>query len=139
MNLINVLALYLAIKHTAKRYHWKSVGSQYMSDHLLFDRIADAVDEGLIDTIAEQYYMGVGRKNLNELDQLCSLAVQMEGQVYESSDENMKLMFLELSKMMNTFLINIENISKLRGINNTLDDMASSITQVYGLVIARLV
>ena len=47
-------------------------------------------------------------------------------------------MYQELARMMNTFLINIEKLNLLRGINSELDNLSSTITQLYGLVTARL-
>ena len=53
MKLIEILGLYKAIKCTAKKYHWKTAGDNFMSDHLLFDRIYDDISDDSIDSIAE--------------------------------------------------------------------------------------
>ena len=79
MKLIEILGLYKAIKCTAKKYHWKTAGDNFMSDHLLFDRIYDDISDDSIDSIAEQYYMGLGRKDINDVDQLCELCTKYEG------------------------------------------------------------
>lgn len=138
MKLIEILALYKAIKNTAKKYHWKTVGMTFMSDHLLFDRIYDDIDDDQIDTIVEQYYMGVGRKDINDLDNLIVLSAQYEGKSFPATSENIIYMYQELARMMNTLLINIEKLNLLRGINSELDNLAGTITQLYGLVTARL-
>ena len=49
------------------------------------------------------------------------------------------MMYQELARMMNTFLVNVEKLNLLRGINSELDNIASTITQLYGLVTARLI
>ena len=136
MKLIDILALFKAIKNTAKKYHWKTVGTTFMSDHLLFDRI---YDDNQIDTIVEQYYMGLGRKDIDDLDNLIALSAQYEGQSFTASSENLLMMYQELARMMNTFLVNVEKLNLLRGINSELDNIASTITQLYGLVTARLI
>jgi DNA-binding ferritin-like protein len=138
MRLIDILALFKAIKNTAKKYHWKTTGSTFMSDHLLFDRIYDDIDDDQVDTIVEQYYMGVGRKDINDLDNLITLSAQYEGKSFSATSESIILMYQELARMMNTFLINIEKLNLLRGINSELDNLSSTITQLYGLVTARL-
>jgi len=138
MKIIEILALYKAIKNTAKKYHWKTTGTQFMGDHLLFDRIYDDISDDSVDTIVEQYFMGVGRKNINDVDNLTALCLQYEGQSFEATPENINSMYVELSKMMNQFIIQIEKIHSIRGINAELDNMASTITQLYGLVISRL-
>lgn len=139
MKLIDILALFKAIKNTAKKYHWKTVGTTFMSDHLLFDRIYDDIDDDQIDTIVEQYYMGLGRKDIDDLDNLIVLSAQYEGQSFTASSENLLMMYQELARMMNTFLVNVEKLNLLRGINSELDNIASTITQLYGLVTARLI
>ncbi|MBR2239939.1 MAG: hypothetical protein IKO49_01715 [Bacilli bacterium] len=138
MKLIEILGLYKAIKSTAKKYHWKTAGDNFMSDHLLFDRIYDDIDDGIIDTIAEQYYMGLGRKDINDVDELSALCVKYEGKSFEAKSENIIPMYKELLRMMNEFLQNIEKLDSMRGINAELDNMASVISQLYGLVLARL-
>lgn len=138
MNLIKTLALFKAIKNTAKKYHWKTVGSTFMGDHLLFDRIYDDISDDVVDAIVEQYYMGVGRKNIDEVDTLIQLCAEMEGKSFQANAENIPLMYAELSRMMNEFLVGIEKLKLLRGINAELDNMASTINQLLGLVIARL-
>ena len=132
MRLIDILALFKAIKNTAKKYHWKTTGSTFMSDHLLFDRIYDDIDDDQVDT------MGVGRKDINDLDNLITLSAQYEGKSFSATSESIILMYQELARMMNTFLINIEKLNLLRGINSELDNLSSTITQLYGLVTARL-
>ena len=139
MKLIDILALFKAIKNTAKKYHWKTVGTTFMFDHLLFDRIYDDIDDDQIDTIVEQYYMGLGRKDIDDLDNLIALSAQYEGQSFTASSENLLMMYQELARMMNTFLVNVEKLNLLRGINSELDNIASTITQLYGLVTARLI
>jgi len=109
-----------------------------MSDHLLFDRIYDDISDDSIDSIAEQYYMGLGRKDINDVDQLCELCVKYEGKSFEAKSENIIPMYKELLRMMNEFLQNIEKVESMRGINSELDNMASTISQLYGLVLARL-
>lgn len=136
--LIETLGLYKAIKNTAKKYHWKTVGATFMSDHLLFDRIYNDIDEGLIDKIVEQYYMGIARSEINDLDDLCKIAVEREGRSYEAKSENIVEMFKEISTMMVAFLQAIQEIDKIRGINAELDNMASVVSQLHGLVTARI-
>lgn len=138
MKLIEILGLYKAIKCTAKKYHWKTAGDNFMSDHLLFDRIYDDISDDSIDSIAEQYYMGLGRKDINDVDQLCELCTKYEGKSFEAKSENIIPMYKELLRMMNEFLQNIEKLESMRGINSELDNMASTISQLYGLVLARL-
>ena len=40
--------------------------------------------------------------------------------------------------MMNAFILGAEKINSVRGINSTIDNMSTTITQLYGLVVARL-
>ena len=47
-------------------------------------------------------------------------------------------MYQQLLTMMNKFIVQIEKIQAIRGINSDLDTMAATITQLYGLVSARL-
>lgn len=82
--------------------------------------------------------MGVGRKDINDLDNLITLSAQYEGKSFSATSESIILMYQELARMMNTFLINIEKLNLLRGINSELDNLSSTITQLYGLVTARL-
>ena len=138
MNLIKLLALYKAIKNTAKKYHWKTVGTSFMSDHLLFDRIYDDISDDDVDTVVEQYYMGIGRKEIDDLDSLTQLCYQMEGKSFPANAESIPLMLQELSKMMNAFILGAEKIQLIRGINSEIDNLTSTITQLYGLVVARL-
>jgi len=138
MKLIEALGLYKAIKHTAKKYHWKSVGNTFMSDHLLFDRIYNDIDEGIVDAIVEKYYMGIGRKSINDLDKLTELCLKHEGKSFEAKSENIIPMYKELSRMMQEFLQGVEKLDGSRGINCEIDNMASIIIQLYGLVLARL-
>ena len=91
MKIIEILALFKAIKNTAKKYHWKTTGSTFMSDHLLFDRIYDDIEDDQVDTIVEQYYMGIGRKNINDLDNLIKLSAQYEGKSFPATSENIIL------------------------------------------------
>ena len=76
MNLIKLLALYKAIKNTAKKYHWKTAGTSFMGDHLLFDRIYDDISDDDVDTVVEQYYMGIGRKEIDDVDNLTNLCYE---------------------------------------------------------------
>lgn len=138
MNLIKLLALYKAIKNTAKKYHWKTVGTSFMSDHLLFDRIYDDISDDDVDTVVEQYYMGIGRKEIDDLDNLTELCLKMEGKSFPATAESIPLMFQELSKMMNAFILGAEKVQCVRGINSEIDNLTSTITQLYGLVVARL-
>ena len=138
MNLIKLLALYKAIKNTAKKYHWKTVGTEFMGDHLLFDRIYDDISDDDVDTVVEQYYMGVGRKEIDDVDNLTNLCYQLEGKSFPANAESIPLMYQELSKMMNAFILGAEKINSVRGINSTIDNMSTTITQLYGLVVARL-
>ena len=114
MKLIEILGLYKAIKCTAKKYHWKTAGDNFMSDHLLFDRIYDDISDDSIDSIAEQYYMGLGRKDINDVDQLCELCTKYEGKSFEAKSENIIPMYKELLRMMNEFLQNIEKLESMR-------------------------
>ena len=138
MQIIEILALFKAIKTTAKKYHWKTVGETFMSDHVLFDRIYNDIDDGLVDTIVEQYFMGAKRSSIDELDNLTQLCLQYEGKSFPANSSSILSMYQELKRMMETFLVNIEKVNGIRGINAELDNMASVITQLYGLVIARL-
>ena len=138
MKIIEILALFKAIKNTAKKYHWKTTGTQFMGDHLLFDRIYDDISDDVVDTIVEQYFMGVGRRNIDDIDNLTQLCLNYEGANYPAVEENIPAMYKELASMMNTFITQIEKIQAIRGINSELDNMASIITQLYGLVIARI-
>lgn len=138
MKLIEILAYYKAIKITAKKYHWKTSGNTFMSDHLLFDRIYDDISEEHIDKIVEQYYMGIGRKNINDLDKLQELCVKYEGESFDAKPENIIKMYNELLKMMVEFLQNIEKLSSTRAIDSELDTLASTVSQLYGLVLARV-
>ena len=138
MKIIEILALFKAIKNTAKKYHWKTVGSDFMGDHLLFDRIYDDISDDLVDAVVEKYFMGVGRKNIDDVDNLCLMAAQMEGESLPATTESLPLMYQQLANMMNQFITQIEKIQAIRGINSDLDSMAATITQLYGLVMARL-
>lgn len=52
----------VAFKYSCKLNHW---ATKNYSEHLLFDRLQDGVDD-LVDNIAEQYYMAQGKgKELN--------------------------------------------------------------------------
>ena len=138
MNLIKLLALYKAIKNTAKKYHWKTTGTSFMGDHLLFDRIYDDISDDDVDAIVEQYYMGIGRKEIDDVDNLSKLCYQLEGKSFPANAGSIPLMYQELSKMMNAFILGAEKINSVRGINSTIDNMSTTITQLYGLVVARL-
>ena len=138
MNLIKLLALYKAIKNTAKKYHWKTTGTSFMGDHLLFDRIYDDISDDDVDAIVEQYYMGIGRKEIDDVDNLTKLCYQLEGKSFPANAGSIPLMYQELSKMMNAFILGAEKIKSVRGINSTIDNMSTTITQLYGLVVARL-
>ena len=159
MKLIDILALFKAIKNTAKKSHPElnmilcGVKSAYCLNefkHLepvvrtyycnyQFVESYDDIDDDQIDTIVEQYYMGLGRKDIDDLDNLIALSAQYEGQSFTASSENLLMMYQELARMMNTFLVNVEKLNLLRGINSELDNIASTITQLYGLVTARLI
>ena len=43
-----------------------------------------------------------------------------------------------MNEEFKTILQNIEKLESVRGINSELDNMASTISQLYGLVLARL-
>lgn len=138
MKIIEILALFKAIKNTAKKYHWKTVGNQFMGDHLLFDRIYDDISDDLVDAVVEKYFMGVGRRNIDDVDNLTQLCLNFEGQSFSASEDMIPNMYQELARMMNQFITQIEKIQAIRGINSDLDTMAATITQLYGLVLARM-
>jgi hypothetical protein len=82
--------------------------------------------------------MGIGRKSIDDLDKLTELCLKHEGKSFEAKSENIIPMYKELSRMMQEFLQGVEKLDGSRGINCEIDNMASIIIQLYGLVLARL-
>ena len=142
MKMIEILANIKAIHNTAKRYHWQCKGKNFNSDHLLFDRVAETFTDEDIDTLVESWYMNNGRNIIDELNNLCILAANNEGQKF-SKDEIDKDPGIN-TKMVGNLIIMIENFKHClytnefgQGIKSKLDEIALKSDQILGLLKAR--
>lgn len=57
-----LLVLLIAIQRVAKEAHYRALGEDFWSDHLLADRIFDGLED-LMDEIQENYFMGEEEAN----------------------------------------------------------------------------
>lgn len=142
VRVVEIMASIQAIHNTAKRYHWQCRGKDFYEAHLFFDRLADAFDADIVDTLAEAWYMNDGSNNITDLNELDSLIVNKIGREF-SLDElsNPKIqdyMFLELQRIIKELYSYIHTEEFGQGISNIFDDLASKIEQNLGLLNARL-
>lgn len=142
MYMVEIMAKIQAIHNTAKRYHWQCQGKNFYQEHLFFDRIADSFTNDAIDTLAEAWYMCEDRNNLEQLNDFDKLVAQYVGKEFSKEDLNkntvMDEMFIQLYNMISKFLEDLSNVNFTQGVNNKVDEIAQSSTQILGLIKARL-
>lgn len=142
VRIVEIMALHQAIHNTAKRYHWQCQGKDFYESHLFFDRLAEAFNGDLVDSLAEAWYMNQGRNNITDLNELDTLVANADGK--EFSIEELKnpkvldIMFLELKNLIIKLYDNIHTEEFGKGISNIFDDLSTIIEQNLGLLEARL-
>lgn len=136
--MLEFMATVRAVHNLAKIYHWKSNGTEFYGDHLLFDRIADTFDEELVDKFAEQYYM-TNPAMLEELDHLTETQCIIENQYLTKSTEPID-MFRSLHSLLNTLNEYANNYDTLdiRAFNVLMDDISSNCVAILGLITGRI-
>lgn len=141
--MITILAKIKALYNDSKRYHWQCNGKDFNGDHQLFDRSADTFSNDVVDGLVEIYYMGEHREELEDLNELSALVSEEEGYKFSEEElhqENVNLqMVQEIASKVEELLplLNEEN-KYSQAVMNKLDELASSSTQILGLLKARI-
>lgn len=138
-DILLILAQYLAIYNTAKRYHWQVKWAGFMGDHLQFDKVADIYDTELVDSIIEQYYMGISRDKIHETDLIVKLSTKLEGAVLHCESEKDATVMMDVLRSLVSTLISAINEVKIsnRGVNSELDNICAKANQALGLLNGR--
>ena len=140
MEVKEVLSRWFAIYCSAKRYHWKTSSTVFMSDHLLFDRIADTWSKKLNDSIIEKYFMGARRDLLNQVDTIFEDAVNYRAPDLEcKSVADSTKMCLALYNIVDELVKGIQECdAEDRGTNAELDMVAANASEAKGLLSGRI-
>lgn len=140
MTVKEVLSRWFAIYISAKRYHWKTCSSLFMSDHLLFDRIAECWSKKLNDAIVEKYFMGAKRELLNEVDSIFEDAPKYVAPALECKTvADSTQMCLALYSILEDLIKGIQDCDgEDRGVNAELDVVASNLATAKGLLLGRI-
>lgn len=135
-NIIEIIGRLDALKKTAKLYHWNCNGVNFESDHLLFDKIADDLDD-YIDLLSETYMMALKPSNImeEEYEILIHNKDEYFGMKLSSNDE----MAIELRRLIVDLHNKIsETDSTVRGVENVLDDISMNLIQKIGFLNKRI-
>lgn len=138
-DILIVLAQYLAIYNTAKRYHWQVKWAGFMGDHLQFDRVAEIYDTDLVDSIIEQYYMGISRDKIHETDLIVKLSTKLEGPVLHcDTEKDASVMMTNLRGLVQSLISAINEVkTHNRGVDSELDNICAKANQALGLLNGR--
>lgn len=134
--MIEIIGRLDALRKTAKLYHWNCNGDVFYSDHLMFDKIAENIDDW-IDALSEKYMMSLKPNHImeEEYDILVHNKDEYFGRKLSTNDE----MSAELRELI-IQLVNLlgETDTGVRSVENQLDDIADSLMQYIGFLNKRL-
>ncbi|MBD5389029.1 hypothetical protein HDR63_02120 [bacterium] len=100
----------IAFKYACKINHW---GTDAYAKHLLFDRLADKIDDH-VDGIAEKYFMATGDKKVFKADLL-----------------NPKMINRDLVKMCESIIQHLEDLQDDDDLNEGLGSLLSAIEEDF--------
>ncbi|MBO7712510.1 MAG: hypothetical protein J6S85_03020 [Methanobrevibacter sp.] len=133
--LFNLLKSLYCIRFFAKDIHYAAKGTEFFSDHLLADRVADGLDN-FIDDINENLYLGFEEKAPTSAEVLLGVVDSL----FVAKDDikkNWETLYNYI-KETEELIYKIEEEYDIPQVNSLLDSIADDLQKKKGLIWRRI-